>query len=452
MHQQPTLLCVSVALLFALPVWAESSRGSRAALPLRVSDTGRFLVDQKGSPFLVVGDTPWSLIVQLGEEDIEHYLADRQQKGFNSIIANLIEHKFCSDPPNTRAGLAPFEPPGDLSAPNPRYFDFAHDVVKRAGDRGIVVWLAPAYLGAGGGGEGWFQEMKASGPQALRDYGRFVGQRFRDLPNIVWVLGGDYAPAAADRWTVAEVAEGIREADPEHLLTAHASRRQSAAPAFGDPTWLDVNTSYTDEANLYRLLAEDYHRRPLRPFVLIEAIYEGEHNAAPELIRRQAYVAMLSGACGQFFGNNPIWHFDGPGLYPSKTTWQEALDEQGSWDMSRVRELFARRAWHRLVPDAEHKVVTDSHGQDLATIVTARTPDAKLALAYVPSAARDSRSLTVNLGQFARPVRARWYDPTNARFTAVGDKPMPNRGPVVLRVPGENGTGASDWVLVLEAK
>ncbi len=80
------------------------------------------------------------------KSDIDRYLEDRQKRGFNSIIVNLIEHKFCTTPPKTRAGLAPFTKAGDFSTPNPAYFDFAHKVVKKANDRGIVVWLFPAYL------------------------------------------------------------------------------------------------------------------------------------------------------------------------------------------------------------------------------------------------------------------------------------------------------------------
>ena len=60
--------------------------------------------------------------------------------------------------------------------------------------------------------------------------------------------------------------------------------------------------------------------------MLIETIYESEHDATPDQIRRQAWQAMLSGAAGQFFGNNPIWHFDGPTLYPFTGDWKQALD------------------------------------------------------------------------------------------------------------------------------
>ena len=52
------------------------------------------MVDQTGAPFLIHGDTPWSLISGLTKEEAEQYLENRRQTGFNSIIVNLIEHKF----------------------------------------------------------------------------------------------------------------------------------------------------------------------------------------------------------------------------------------------------------------------------------------------------------------------------------------------------------------------
>ena len=199
---------------------------SAPVLPLKVSEDRRYLVDQKGTPFLVAGDTAWSLIAQLNSVDIDHYLTDREKKGFNSIIVNLIEHKFCTAPPKTKAGIEPFDKTGDFSVPNAAYFDFAYEVIKKARDCGIVVWLAPAYLGSRGGDEGWFQDIKRSGKAASCAYGRFIGERFRDLPNIVWVMGGDFAPPEADRWTVTEIAEGIREKDDKHPMTVHCAARR----------------------------------------------------------------------------------------------------------------------------------------------------------------------------------------------------------------------------------
>ena len=89
----------------------KAANAPNSNLLLKVSDNGRYLVDQRGVPFLVVGDSPWSLIVQLDEKDRETYLEDRQKRGFNSIIVNLLEHKFCTLAPKTRSGLAPFQKP-----------------------------------------------------------------------------------------------------------------------------------------------------------------------------------------------------------------------------------------------------------------------------------------------------------------------------------------------------
>jgi hypothetical protein len=446
-----------MAMLGSLPrTWAfllvTMGQASEARGFLTVDPTGRFLVDQVGKPFLVVGDTAWSLIVQPDPKDIVRYLDDRRRRGFNSIIVNLIEHKFCSNAPGTRAGLAPFRQPGDFGTPSPEYFDFAHGVVKRANDRGIVVWLAPAYLGSGGGDEGWFRHMKASGPGKIRAYGRFVGERFKDLPNIVWLLGGDFTPRKEDQWTVTEVAQGIRETDPKHLMSGHGTPGPSAVEAFGDQPWLAVNSAYSYDPNLFRPMLDAYLRKPTRPFVLIESVYEGEHDAKPEQIRRQAYWAMLSGACGQFFGNNPIWRYDGPGLFPAKTSWQEALDGIGSCDMSRLRGLFARLPWYHLIPEEKHVLVVDGFGQGTATALTALTADRRLSVTYVPSTGTGPRTLKVDLGQISGRVKARWFNPSSGQDLAIEDPTIVAARIQPFRTPGDNGTGTNDWVLILEAR
>jgi len=410
------------------------------------------MVDQKGQPFLVVGDSPWSIIVQPDEQDREMYLEDRERRGFNSLIVNLLEHKFCTTPPKTRSGLAPFHTPGDFSTPNEAYFDFARQVVQKAGEHGMVVWLAPAYLGYGGGDEGFFREIKAGGKEKLRAYGRFVGRRFKDLPNIVWMLGGDYTPEAADQWVVNELAEAIRAEDPAHLMTAHHSPESSAVAAFGEQAWLTVNNFYGYEKTLFRPMLAEYMRRPVRPFVLVETTYEGEHDATPDQVRRQAYWAMLSGACGQFFGNNPIWHFDGPGLFPYKMSWQQALGAAGSNDMALLRKLFARLPWQQLTPENDHAIVVEGFGSDVTTALTTYTADGKLSVTYIPSSGTGRRELTIALGRFARPVTARWYNPTNGQFIAAEGSPFANRAAHGLRTPGDNGTGTNDWALILEAR
>ncbi len=444
-----------LASIFSVLLWTALSTARDTvgiSSTLKVHESGRYLLDRQDRPFLVVGDTAWSLIVQLGPEDIDRYLDDRRAKGFNSIIVNLIEHKFCSNPPRTRAGLAPFKTPGDFSTPNPAYFDFAHEVVKKAAGRDIVVWLVPAYLGYGGGDEGWFQDIKAGGPEKLRDYGRFVAQRFADLPNIVWVMGGDFTPKPEDQWTVTEMAKAMRSVDSAHPITGHGSPPSSAVSAFGDHPWLTVNAVYSYVPTLFKHVLAEYDRRPIRPYVLFEATYEDEHDSRPEQIRRQAYWTMLGGACGQFLGNNPIWHFDGPGIFKPKMTWEQALDSVGSQDMVRLRKLFISLPWQKLVPEQDHAIVTEGYGDDTATALTARSDDATLSVTYLPSTGTEPRGLTVDLAQFAGRVNARWYNPANGETTEIGGSTLANRGSHVFQTPGDNGTGTNDWLLILTAQ
>jgi hypothetical protein len=183
----------------------------------------------------------------------------------------------------------------------------------------------------------------------------------------------------------------------------------------------------------------------------MESVYEGEHDSRPEQIRRQAYWAMLSGACGQFFGNNPIWHFDGPGLYPAKATWQEALDGAGSRDMARLRQVFAGLPWHRLEPEVDHGLVTEGYASGETAALTARTTDARLAVTYVPSSGTEPRVLRVRLDRFPGPVTGRWFNPTDGNSTVIKGPPGPDRGAAIFRTPGDNGTKTNDWVLILEA-
>ena len=436
-------------LLAAALLAAVAGPADAADFPLKVSESQRYLETADGKPFPVVGDTAWSLVAQLNEADIAEYLDDRKKRGFNAVLVSLIEHKFADKAPATIAGVQPFLKPGDFARPNPAYFDYAHKAVKAAHDRGISVWLCAAYLGWGGGDEGFFKEVKAAGPKALRAYGKYVGGRFKDLPNVVWVIGGDYALPEAERWAGEELAQGLREGGAGQLMTAHGGQT-TAVDTFGDRPWLAVDTVYRYDLDLWKPLRAAYPRKPVRPFVMFESAYEGEHKAAPDRIRRQAWWPLLAGAAGQFFGNNPIWYFDGPGYVDRKAapTWRKALDLPGSRDVARLGAFTRRLPWHRLVPDAEDKLIGRS-GDGATKITAAATPDKKLAVVYVPSDGKKPRDLTLNLAGFPGPVAARWFNPAKDASDTPGGT-LPNRDKQAVRTPGDNGTGANDWVLVLE--
>jgi len=398
--------------------------------PLRIGPDHRHLVDQTGKPFLIQGDSPWSIISGLTREEEEEYLENRRQKGFNAIIVNLIEHKFHG--PVDRYGQGPFTTPGDFSTPNEKYFEHADWVIRKAAEKGLQVFLAPIYLGYIHTDEGWVEEALANGPEKCRAWGRYVGKRYRDFDNIVWIIGGDRNPDTA-RPDVDAVARGIKEFDSRHLFTAHCHPENSAMDQYSDDGWLDVNDTYTYGIVHSKLLG-DYNRKPAMPFFLIETTYEGEHNNSAVQIRRQAYWALLCGAAGQFMGNRPIWLFD-PG-------WQTAMDARGSQDMVRLKALFESRPWHELVPDDKHEVVLDGLGEfhGLDYLAAARTADGATVIAYMPTA----RTITVDLSRISgNAAQAWWFNPRTGKTDSIGKRPGGSRQ--TFTPPSEG-----DWVLVLD--
>src|SRR5579859_6162310 len=84
---------------------------SSLVYPLKVSSTGRYLVDQNNQPVFWSGDAGWSAIVQGTNADIDTYMTNRQSHGVNVVIVNLIDHLFCTNAPRDLNGDPPFKTP-----------------------------------------------------------------------------------------------------------------------------------------------------------------------------------------------------------------------------------------------------------------------------------------------------------------------------------------------------
>ena len=73
-------------------------------------------------------------------------------------------------------------------------------------------------------------------------------------------------------------------------------------------------------------------------------------------------------------------------------------------------------------------------------VTAARTPDGRLAVAYVPT----GRTITIDRTLLAEGATAVWIDPASgARRTVPVDD--------TFRTPGRNAGGTEDWLLMLTA-
>lgn len=424
--------------------------------PLKVSANKRYLVDQNNTPFFWVGDSPWSIIAQGTNADIDQYLADRQQRGFNVILVNLLEHMFADHAPNNIDNVAPFTGTAFTSTPNDPYFTRADYLITQAGLKGMVVLLNPLYLGYACGSEGWCAEVKNATSNgnmtAMTNWGTYVGNRYKNFTNIVWLVGADVDPVAAGVSTqLSAFATALHTADPNHLISEHNVRGQMAVDPWGAsvPSWLTLNNTYT-QWTTYTNAQTAYNHSPTMPFFVVESYYENEHGYTQTLLRSEAYWNALSGGSGYNFGNCPLW-----GLGSSTVssfcsgvgTWQQQLSKQGSINMTYFAQLFTSLPWYNLIPDFNHTVLTSGFGTYGNTdyVTAALSSDGQTMIAYLPSI----RTVTVDLSKMAGPVAARWYDPSNGMYTTINGSPFANTGTQQFTPPGNNNAGDSDWILVL---
>lgn len=383
----------------------------------------------------------------------------------NALILELTEHKFTSHTPRSADALGhvPFANNNDFTTTNDDYFNDAEWFIQQANARGMLVFLTPSYLGYGCGDEGWCAEMKANGVAKLTQYGRYVGQKFHNDPNIVWLEGGDHTPSTtgnpSEMDLVNAIANGIIAGDGgAHLHTAHWDDGTSSADVPGLP-WLSFDATYWHAGlHLYTKTLSDFARdKGVRPAFLVETWYENEHQVSRTQLRAQMYEPVLSGEMGFFVGNDPIWFFGGnpadtnpgwtfgDGAYPGG--WKTALDSPATRDAARAARIFRSLAWQNLVPDASHRIVTagGTDGSDRCALL-ASNADNSLAVAYFTA----NVSVTLDMSKFPAPMKASWLDPTAESTTPVAGEPFANSGSKTFTPPGNNSSGGADWVLLLQ--
>ena len=416
---------------------ALTTSGGGDLFPLTVN--GRYLARADGQPFLVCGDTPWTIEVQLTHAQIDTYLTDRASRGFNAILFEAIEHFFSAQSPaykNAQSAANPFTSMTDFSTTNNTYWNTVDYIVNAALARSMVCFIAPAYFGFGGGSEGWTSEITADTAGHLQSYGAFLATRYTQ-GNIVWVMGGDYAGTTTERDKQWNIVTGMRSVRTGDVITGHPARTdENAYSKWNGYTGFNLNSLYIPTTNIADDKAATCYGQGM-PFVMIEGGYEGESGTAAS-IRMANYTSVLSGACGSFMGNNPVWGFGEPnanGGTGAAAVLSGSLNSTAAQQFTYFVNLFAAYQWHKLVPKTDSSLVTSSLGTSGTTgrVCPALASDGSFAMIWTPSV-----NVTVNMANFTQAsVRGRWYDPTAGTFSTATGSPFANSGTQTFTAPGE---------------
>ena len=451
------------ALATLMGIAATHARAAEPLQPIKVSENKRFLVTADGKPFFYLGDTAWELFHRLGREEADRYLKDRAAKGYTVVQAVVLAELEGLTDPNPY-GHTPLKD-NDPTKPNEAYFEHVDWITNRAAELGLYIGMLPTW------GDKWNKKWGA-GPEIFTEqnaaaYGQWLGKRYKDKPNVIWVVGGD-RPVENDnhRKITAAMAEGLRKGDGgAHLITFHPTGGNGSSQYFHDAAWLDFNMRQNGHVpeftGRYDKTAADYARTPVKPVLDGEPIYEDHpvsfkakdlgHSIAGD-VRRPLYWNLFTGACGHTYGHHSVWQ-----MYDKEKKrkpinnplmpWHEAIDQPGAGQMQHGRRLIESRPVLTRVPDDTVLVPTDvptaMPGAGRYKFVATRDEAGTYAMVYAPIGRPFIVRTDVIKGQ---RVKAWWFDPRTGKATDAGE--FANSGTKAF-TPPDRGEMV-DWVLVLD--
>jgi hypothetical protein len=419
---------------------------------LKISDNKRFLVFEDGTPFYYLGDTGWELFHRLNKDETEKYLENRRAKGFTVIQAVALAELDGLNTPNAEGNKPLID--NDPLKPNEAYFAHVDWVVKKAEEKGMFIGLLPT----------WGDKVDkkwGTGPVVFNKdnafrYGQWIGNRYKDFRNIIWINGGDRDGGGDNKVIWDAIGQGIKSVDINHLMTYHPMGERSSSEWFQDSNWLDFNMCQTGHGQrsyaIYkRIIMRDYNLKPVKPCFDGEPRYE-DHPVGwnPNIlgwfddadIRQAMYWNLFSGGFGHTYGCHPIWQMLAPGREPvglARHNWYDVLDLPGAFDLVHARRLIESRPFLSRIPD--QSMIVPAYVPETDYVVATRGDG--YAFVYFPT----GWSADIQLDKIgAMTINAFWFDPRNGESKLI--ETMPGTG-IRKFTPPDSGRG-KDWILVLD--
>jgi uncharacterized protein DUF4038/collagenase-like protein with putative collagen-binding domain len=431
--------------------------------PLRVSDNKHFLVTKDGKPFFWLGDTGWELFHRLNRQDAELYFKKRSSQGFNVIQAVVLAELDGLHATNANGDLPLMN--DDPAKPIEAYFKYVDTLIDLAAKYNLYIALLPTW------GDKVFKNSWGRGPEIFNidngyAYGKWIGARYKNRTNIIWVVGGDRNPrdnsqdVAIWRAMAKGIIEGVGNTE-NALMTFHPQPdgTSSSSQWFQQDEWLDVNmlqTGHCRDTPVWEMVSNDYNKTPTKPVVNGENIYEempvcfnpkelGYASAFD--VRKSAYLSVFAGALGHTYGCGPVIWFSEKkdNLFAALHTWREALDLSGANEMKYLKALIESRPMLERLPD--QGLLANEGSCAAERIQATRGKD------YVFVYSAYGKKIIIKANKISwNKLDASWYDPRNGKTTLIGSfdnhadlsftPPLPAASPV----PSQK----EDWVLILD--
>ncbi len=415
---------------------------------LKVSNNKRFLIKDNGEQFFWLGDTAWELLHSLSREEIIEYLDCRLKQGFTVIQTVALAECDGIRIPNFYGRYPLLSNNGDYSEVIPdtegeySYWDHVDYFVEQACKRNMYVALLPTW------GDKYSMEWGV-GPQIFnrenaKKYGLWIGQRYKDAENIIWVLGGDRNLQSEEHFAVnISLARGIKESGAKQLITFHPWGEQTSSKHFPNADWLDFHMiqSGHKERNYknYKMVQHDYSLTPVKPTLDAEPRYEdhpvgfnaqnGYFDASD--VRQAAYWAVFSGGCGVTYGHNCVWRMVRETSDYFIMNWQTALNRPAAGQIHYLKDLILSDDMLSMKPSQNYLFKQ----YDGANYIPVLESGSKIYF-YTPC------GLPIELNKNLLTKKTRWMNPRTGEYSDAVAKDN-------VFSPSTCGKG-EDWVLIVE--
>ncbi|MGB3588574.1 MAG: glycoside hydrolase family 140 protein [Tunicatimonas sp.] len=429
---------------------------------LTVHKNGRYLVTEDGEPFFWLADTAWELFHRCDKEEATSYLEKRASQGFNVVQAVALAEIDGLNTPNPYGDKPLLN--NDPTKPNDAYFEHVDYVINKANELGIYIALLPTW-GDKVNTESWGVGPVVFNPENARVFGEWMGNRYKDYDNIVWVIGGDRNPRE-DSDDIAiwnNMAEGIAAAAGGYentLMTFHPQPTEEgeggSSTWFHNEEWLDFNmhqTGHCANKGTYQHIEHDYALSPNKPVLDGEPLYENHPHcfnanergySTHDDIRRIMYWNVFAGAFGQTYGCHAVWQMWQPDREPINQPlgpWHASLDLPMANQVQHLKNLVLSRPVLTRVPD--QSMVVGPQPDYTEYVSATRDEQGRYAMIYLPKGGSKRLDLTALSGE---ELSTWWYDPrTGNNFPG---KKLEKSNRVEVEAP----TTANDWVLVIDSE
>lgn len=403
---------------------------------LKVSDNGRYLQHENGTPFFWMGETGWLLPEKLNRDEASYYLTKCREAGYNVVQVQTVN----GVPAMNFYGQYSFPDGFNFKDINKKgvygYWDHMDYIIKKAEQNGIYIGMVCI----------WGNLVKAGlmNEKEAVAYGKFLAERYKDSPNIIWFIGGDVrGDIKPEVWNT--LANTIKSIDKNHIMTFHPFGRTSSIKWFHNADWLDFNmfqsghrrydqTRGDGDNTAEAAVAEDNWRyveaalamKPAKPVIDGEPSYEeipqGLHDPsepwwkAPD-VRRYAYWSVFAGSFGHTYGHNSIMQMVKPatnGGYGATKTWFDALKDPGFNQMQYLKNLMLVFPFFDRVPD--QNIIAGENGFRYDRAIATRGNDYLLVYTYT------NRPMQVDLSKISGAKKnVWWYSPVDGSLKYVGE-------------------------------